>query len=282
LGAQGNVKVGGTLAAPTLAGGFDSTGGTLTYFNTVFRLQQGTVAFQPDAGLIPVLVAQATTHLINPDPNPERNPTGSADITLGVSGPVTSLSIALTSDPSYDRQQILGLLLSAPAIGATNLFSTQPGLLGPGQAPQPGLPPGVTVPNASGLTVAQEAFGIVNAQFTRNLLAPLETAFGGALGLSSVNLTFDYTGAVGLTARKVLGKEINAVFGQSFGYPYRQTFGIEVRPSPATAFQLTLFQTYGQQDVLFPIVAGSQTRAFAAQPAAGQSGFSFSFQRFFR
>ena len=122
----------------------------------------------------------------------------------------------------------------------------------------------------------------MNAQFTRHVLAPLETAFGGALGLSSVNLTFDYSGAVGLTARKILGKQINAVYGQSFGYPYRQSFGFEVRPGPSTAAQLTFFQTYGAVTVLTPIVAGSQVREFAAQPQEGQSGFAFSLERFFK
>jgi len=270
IGATGAVKVSGTLAQPLLAGSFSSSGGTITYFNRVFRITDGTVTFDPQQGLIPILDARATTHVVNPDPNALRNLTGSADITLTVRGPVTNMTIGLDSDPPYDRQQILGLLLSIPAIGGTSLFTT------------PGQTPIVTNGNGS-LTVGQEAFGVLNAQFTRNLLAPLETNLGGALGLQTLNFTLDYTGAVGVSARKLLGKNIYAVYATTFGYPYRQTFGFEVRPNPSLAAQFTLYQTFGQVDLLQPIqpTNSSINRITAAQPITGQSGFSFTLQRFF-
>ena len=181
--------------------------------------------FEPPTGPDPILDARATTHVVN-RPNALRNLTGSADITLTVRGPVTNMTIGLDSDPPYDRQQILGLLLSIPAIGGTSLFNT------PGQTP-------IVTSGTGGLSVGQEAFGILNAQFTRNLLAPLETNLGGALGLQNLNFTLDYTGAVGISARKLLGKNIYAVYATTFGYPYRQTFGFEVRrptrPSPRSS-----------------------------------------------
>jgi TamB, inner membrane protein subunit of TAM complex len=271
IGATGAVKVSGTLAEPLLAGTFSSGGGTITYFNRVFRLTDGTVTFEPQQGLIPILDARATTHVINPDPNALRNLTGSADITLTVSGPVTNMTIGLDSDPPYDRQQILGLLLSIPAIGGTSLFNT------PGQTP-------IVTSGNGGLSVGQEAFGILNAQFTRNLLAPLETNLGGALGLQNLNLTLDYTGAVGISARKLLGKNIYAVYATTFGYPYRQTFGFEVRPNPTLAAQFTLYQTFGQVDLVQPFQPSNASinRITAAQPITGQSGFTFTLQRFFR
>ena len=244
IGARGSVHAGGTYAAPVLAGGFTSTGGTLSYFNTVFRLLDGTVTFSPDLGVIPTLSAHAITHVINPDPNTVRNAAGSADITLGVTGPVNALSIALSSNPAYERQQILGLLLNAPAFGASNLFGetaqnpTYYGSTSTAQLPQSLA----TSRNAAGeLSVAQEAFGIANAEFTRTLLAPFETTFAGALGLSNFNLNVDYTGNVGLSARKVLGKDVNAIYDTSFGYPYRQTFGFEIKPNQFEAAQVTVF-----------------------------------------
>ncbi len=270
IGASGSVRVGGTLAEPSLDGAFSSAGGTITYFNRVFRITDGTVTFDPKLGLLPVLDARATTHVINPDPDALRNLTGSANITLTVRGPVTNLTIGLDSDPPYDRQQILGLLLSLPAIGGTSLFDT------------PGQTPIVTNGNGS-LTVGQEAFGVLNAQFTRNLLAPLETNLGGALGLNDLNFTLDYTGAVGLSARKLLGKNIYVVYATTFGYPYRQTFGFELRPNPRLAAQFTLYQTFGQVDLLQPIQPSTSSinRITAAQPITGQSGFTFTLQRFF-
>jgi hypothetical protein len=283
IGARGQLQVGGTLAAPQLSGGFDSTGGTLSYFNTVFRVQSGSVTFSLDRGVIPSLDAVATTHVINPDPNAFRNPTGTADITLDLTGPVTSLSLQLSSDPSYDRQTILGLLLNAPAIGATNLFASSV----PGQA---AVPPGVLVQQRSTgeLSVGQEAFGILNAQFTRNLLSPIETQVGGALGLSSLAFNVDYTGGLGLSARKVLGKQTNLIYAQSFTYPYRQTLGFAIKPNATTAAQFTVFQTFGSQGVGYFTPANNinptqptNLRALVAQPSSGGAGFSFSLQKLF-
>ena len=285
IGGRGNVRVAGTSSAPVLEGGFDSTGGTLTYFNTVFRLVDGRVTFTPDLGLIPTLDARAVTHVIDPDPNTVRNLSGSANVTLDLAGPVTNLTIGLTSDPAYDRQQILGLLFSAPAFGASNLFGETAG--SPtlyGSTNFPGSPGSTQNRSNGGVSVAQEAFGIANAQFTRTLLAPIETSFAQAVGLSNFDVNVDYTGNVGLSARKVLGKKINAVYGTSFGYPYRQTFGFEIKPSASTAAQLTLFQTLGASGLtsLAPATFGSSNlKLQSAQPSSGTTGFSLSFQRLF-
>jgi hypothetical protein len=288
IGARGDLSIAGTRSGPELTGVFTSTGGTLTYFNTVFRLVDGTVTFQPDLGVIPVLAARATTHVINPDPNTVRNVSGTADIALNVTGPVTNLSIALSSDPSYDRQQILGLLLNAPALGAKNLFGDTPGtptLLGSNEVGQ--LAPGVAANrNVSGeLSVAQEAFGIANAQFTRTLLAPFESTVADAVGLTNLNVNVDYTGSVGLTARKILGKNVDAIYGTTFGYPYRQTFGFDVKASAATVGQVTVFQTLGATGLnsLSPntYLYTTNPKLQATQPTAGTAGFSLSLQRLF-
>ena len=288
IGARGGLAVAGTAADPRLQGQFVSSGGTLTYVNTVFRLLDGTVSFDPNAGLVPTLDAHAITHVIDPDPNAVRNSTGSADITLGLSGPVTNLTIALSSDPSYGRQQILGLLLDAPALGATNLFgetSQSPTFYG--STSTTGVAPGVATTRTQNgqLSVAQEAFGIANAQFTRTLLAPIETTFAGALGLSNIDVNVDLTGNVGLSARKPLGKKVNAIYATSFGYPYRQTFGFDYRPSSNVAAQVTVFQTLGAYGLnsLEPVgyVTTLNSRISSAQPSAGSVGFSIGLQRFF-
>jgi hypothetical protein len=288
IGGRGSLHVGGIFGAPTLAGGFTSTGGTLAYFNTVFRVVDGTVAFDPSLGLIPTLDARAVTHVINPDPNAVRNVAGSADVTLDVSGPVTNLTIALSSNPAYEREQILGLLLGAPALGASNLFGeTNQSATLYGSNATNNLAPGVVgVRNTNGqFSVAQEAFGIANAQFTRTLLAPIETTFASAVGLSSFNVNVDYTGSVGLSARKVLGNKLNALYGTTFGYPYRQTFGFEYKPNAVTAAQLTAFQTLGANglDSLTPtsLITATNQRLQAAQPTGGSAGVSLSLQRLF-
>jgi hypothetical protein len=283
IGARGSLQVSGTTSAPVLLGGFDSTGGTLAYFNTVFRIIDGNVKFEPDLGVVPYLQMQAVTHVLNPDPNTVRNVTGSADVSLDVRGPVTNLSIDLSSDPAYDRPQILGLLLNAPALGASNLFGTtgQPTLYGSTAT----LPGGVVANRTTGeFSVAQEAFGIANAQFTRTLLAPIESSFAQAVGLTNVAVNVDYLGNVGLTARKVLGKKLNAIYGTTFGYPYRQTFGFEFKPNDSTAAQVTVFETLGAYGLtsLTPYYLNSTSlKVQAAEPEQGTAGFSLSLQRLF-
>jgi len=287
IGARGALHVGGTTGAPVLDGNFASTGGTLTYVNTVFRLLDGSVAFTPSAGAVPLLSAHAITHVVDPDPNLLRNAVGSADVTLGVRGPLTHLTLDLTSDPAYGRQQILGLLLGAPALGDRNLFTGADQATPYGSTAAPGSPGALaTTRAASGqVVVAQEAFGIANAQFTRTLLAPVETRVAGALGLSNVDVNVDYTGAVALSARKNLGKKLNAIYATSFGYPNRQTFGFDYRPSPADAVQVTVFQTLGAYGLtsLQPVgyVTTLNSRIQAAQPISGTVGFSATLQRLF-
>jgi len=288
IGARGSLAATGTVATPVLKGQFVSTGGTLAYFNRVFRVQSGTVTFAPDQGLIPTLSAVATAHVSNSDPNALRNPSGTADVRIDVTGLIDNLNIQLTSDPAYDRQQILGLLLGAPAIGASSLFEGQT----PGQQLSvAGVPQSATTANRNGeFSVGQEAFGVVNAQFTRTLLAPFETAFGDALGLSSFALNIDYGGGVGLSARKILGKNVNFIYATSFAYPYRQTFGFDIKANPSTAAQVTVFQTIGAYSfgqtanggyLLNPLQPVNE-RATSAQPSTGTVGFSVSLQKLFR
>jgi hypothetical protein len=85
-----------------------------------------------------------------------------------------------------------------------------------------------------------------------------------------------------VSARKLLGKNIYAVYGTTFGYPYRQTFGFELRPTPTTAAQFTFYETIGQvYGYITSPVTGAVSRTTLSQPITGTSGFSFSFQRFF-
>jgi hypothetical protein len=259
IGATGSVNIGGTLEAPALLGQFTSTGGTLGYFNRVFRVLDGTVTFERDLGIVPLLDARATTHVFDPN-----SITGSTDITLTITGPVTNLSIALDSDDgSYDRQQILALLLNAPELGT--LISN-----------------GTVARTGGDLLVGQEAFSVINAQFTRTLLAPFESAFGQALGLSNLNFDLNYGGNVNVTARKLLGKTVNAIYATNVSYPYRQSFGFELRPNRYTSAQLTLYETVGQNAAAIDAtnVGTTTNHTLLSVPATGTNGFSFSFLRY--
>lgn len=278
IGATGRVLLGGTLAAPTLAGRFDSTGGNLTYFDRSFKVESGYVAFDPASGVIPELHAVGKTRVINPDPDPQLNPNGSADISIKVDGPITNLAINFESNPpGYSREQILGLLTPLGIVsGITyeeNGQPTQPGTLrgAPVEGSGQPLPRALVYRQTANVTVGQEAFNILNAQFTRGLLAPLEGALGGGLGLSDVNLSLDYRGGFGLNFRRVLARNFYALYGSSFGYPMRQTFGFEYRPNEFTAGLLSFYTQQGS----------TNRRATAGLPIESTSGFSFSLSRLF-
>lgn len=293
IGGRGSVALAGTLLQPTLSGSFNSAGGTLTYIDHAFKVRTGTVTFDPANGVIPDIYAIGTTHVTNPDPNSARNPTGSADITVTVSGPVTSPHLVFQSDPAgYSQQQIIALLLPfGNLIGPIQFSETGQPLL-PGQlpgAPPPGtstglLPPNLYVQRENGvLTIGQEAFNIFNAQFVSGLLAPIENALGTNLGLTDVNLTLDYTGNFGVNFRRLLAKNFYALYGTTLGVPIRQTFGFVYQPNTFTSAQFTMFMQQGPTPIFG---SGNQTlqtnqRAAAGQALQGTNGFTFLYQRLF-
>ncbi len=271
IGATGKVAVAGSLADPKLSGEIKSTGGTIVYFNTVFRLLDGTVAFQPDLGAIPVIDAHAATTVLNPGATFGSKSTG---VDLSLQGPVTNLSINLQSDPPYSRDQILALLVNAPAIGVAIVGKNPNGLLTPqGVATNPNPAPGVTV--------GEELFGVLNAQFTRNLLSPVENVVGGALGLSNLDVALGYGGNVDLTARKVLGKSVKAIYSSGFSYPYRQSVGLEVDASELTVAQLTFYETFGVNELGLSTSELLARNLSLIESATGTYGYSFSLQHRF-
>lgn len=291
ISATGSALLAGTLRQPTLAGRFTSAGGTLTYIDHAFKVQSGSVSFDPANGVIPDINAVGTTHIINPDPNSARNPSGTADITVTVTGPVTSPKIAFESNPAgYTQQQIVAMLLPLGGLVGPIQFTDTGVILPPGQlngAPAPdvgGLLPSILVRRQNGtLTVGQEAFSILNAQFANGLLAPLESALGSSLGLTDVNLTLDYTGNFGINFRRILAKDFYAVYGTTLGVPVRQTFGFAYQPNTFTSVQFTMFVQEGEFGPFLTPGAAIQTntRAAAGQAVQGTSGFTFLYQRLF-
>ena len=289
IGVAGSVKLGGTLAVPMLAGTFDSTGGTLTYFDRAFRVQQGSVRFNAADGVLPTLHAVATTTVVNPDPDRARNPYGSAQISIRVDGPIAGLKISLTSSPpGYTQEQILGLI--APFGGFVGGIGYSRQAMFAQQQPSGITPlgalspiPNVGVEQRSSITVGQEAFNLLNAQFTAGLLSPFETTLGQGLGLSSINLTLGYYGNVGFTASRLLGKAVSFVYAVTFGIPQTQSFGLMIEPDPETSAALNFFVLSGPTKLFqFPTApVGYGASYLATEPLIGNSGFSLTYQRHF-
>ncbi|HYL26653.1 MAG TPA: translocation/assembly module TamB domain-containing protein, partial [Candidatus Nitrosotalea sp.] len=260
VGGSGSVSLGGTLAAPTLEGTLHSTGGSLSFYRN-FNLQRGEVRFNPSSGIVPDVDAVATTFVADP----------ATAIRLHATGPATAMNLELASDPSYDREQILGILVGAQQFGAVR------GVQGSGGG-------GIS----TGSAVRGLAFGQLNTVFTRNMLEPLNASLGNALGFSEVQITSDVQTGLGLNAVKAFGKNVNAIFAQSFGYPRTQSVGLEAHPSEGTGLRLTAYSSVGPtlnalQQQPQPIAFGvlNLNPLTALTPITGQNGVTFSFERKF-
>ncbi|MDQ6930262.1 MAG: translocation/assembly module TamB [Candidatus Eremiobacteraeota bacterium] len=290
IGATGHALLAGSLAQPTLAGEFDASGGSLRFIDHVFKVQEGTVTFTPENGVIPQLYAIGTTHVT--DPNPGSQIAGSADVTIKVTGPATNPTLSFSSDPpGLSRDQIIAMLTPLGLIGGLT-FDRNGNAVAPGQlagAPPQGsgqpLPPGAFRHQAGSLSIGQEAFNILNAQFAHSLLTPIENALGGTLGLSSVNLTVDYFGNVGVSARRPINRRLAGVYATNFGFPNRTTYGLQYAPSEYTVAQLTFF-TQSSPTTFFGGNGGSSAvitdpNVTVGQPVNGNKGFAFSLQRLF-
>ena len=287
IGTAGTLALTGTLAAPRLAGVLTATpGGVFSTYNRAFRVQQASVVFNPQNGLLPYVDLRAYAHVTNPDPDPTRNAVGSADITVTVTGPVDELAagtgsvIQYASNPPYSQEQIIGLLLDASVFGAVNFGQQQNGTTlrgAPGES-NPLLPPGVTPYQTGVINFNQEAFSILNGQLTQRFLAPIERIFTGRFGLSDFELTVDYGGGLGYNALKQLGKrDVYASFGQTLASPVRSTLGFTARPDAVTSVQFSYFAQNGNPAIA---VNGSATqRLNGIQPISNRQGFTFSIVR---
>jgi autotransporter translocation and assembly factor TamB len=258
IGATGGIHLAGTLTAPTLRGTIAATSGTLTFYDRAFRVQSAKVVFDPDDGIIPTLHASAVTHISSPDPYSGYS---AVDVTAAVEGPVTNPKLTFTSNPpGYTNDQILAMI--APFGGV--IFS------------------GVQSPGTATVTAGQEAFNILNAQFSAGLLSPLEGALSQSLGVQNVNLTLDYFGNVGFSASRFLGKTVNFLYAVTFGVPQRTSFGLQLVGERATSAQLSFYFTNGAQRILeTPVSTASGDRLWVGQPLQGSQGFAFTFQRSF-
>jgi TamB, inner membrane protein subunit of TAM complex len=275
IGATGSAQLGGSLAAPTMAGTFSATTGTLTYYDRAFRVQSAKVVFRPENGIIPTIAATGTTHVTNPDPN---SPYSGVDVTVSVSGEVTNPSISFASNPpGYSNEQILAMIAPFGGVILSGL-SYAPSLNAYGAVP------GQQVPGSTGtFSAGQEAFNILNAQFAAGLLNPVEGALSQGLGVQNVNLTLDYWGNVGFSASRLLGKTVNFIYAATFGIPQRTSFGLQLTGERATSAQLTFFFENGPQKLYSIPAAGAipNERISVGQPLLGQQGFAFTFQRLF-
>ncbi len=214
VGARGHVAVTGTLPKPALSGAFVSTGGTINFLHT-FTIQSARVRFDPANGIMPYVDATATTAVQNPTTYIAMHVTGLAP---------SDMNIAFSSDPAYNKSQILGLLVGAQNFGAVSGVQTTGG------------------GSFSTSSIVQNlALGQLNSFFTTQLLEPMSASIGNALGLQNLQLSNDFTSGFGISAAKAFGNHITATYNEDLAPPRRQTLTIEARRGRATAFSLMLY-----------------------------------------
>jgi autotransporter translocation and assembly factor TamB len=254
-----SLKVAGTLAKPQLSGAFTSTGGTVSFLRD-FRVQSGTVTFDPNSGVVPDVDATATTHISNP----------STDVTLHVTGPATNLNLGLASQPAYDRDQILGLLVNAQSLGAVRgVAATGGGSFSAGSA-------------LTGLAAGQ-----LNTLFTRNLLEPLSVAVGDTLGLQNFQITNDLQTGLGVSAVKKLGDNISFIFAETFNETRRTAYTVQYRPNISSQLQMTAYTSVQQnpfttQPFLSPTTSNGTGISTTTIPIdTGGNGIDFKYSRTF-
>jgi hypothetical protein len=258
VGGAGSLTLNGTLAHPELAGAFHATGGTIDFYHT-FTVQRASVTLAPGgSGINPYVNAVATTYI--PDP--------ATAIRMHVTGPVSDMNLALASDPQYDREQILGLLIGVNRIGAVRGVSS-------GQTASGGFSMGGAAEN---LARAQ-----VNTAFTRQLLEPLSASLGSALGFTDLHITNDLQTGLGLGAAKAFGKDLTATFNENFGQPKTSAVALEAHPSIATGIRMRMYSTSGpsvvgivqaqQQPSVVGLDALNLNPMTAIAAASGTNGF---------
>jgi autotransporter translocation and assembly factor TamB len=264
VGGAGSARLSGTLASPTLAGTFYSTGGTLNFYR-LFRIQRGSATFDPSGGIMPYVDAVATTSIDNP-------PT---DIKIHVTGPATNMNLGLSSDPSYNRSQILGLLVGAQTFGAVQgVAQSNPG-----------------TPFSASSTIQSVGFSQANTVFTRSILEPAASSLGSALGMSDLNFYNNvgtgYGTGFGATALKKLGQHMTFSASENFGNPRRSMVKVRYNRKDSSDIE---FRVYQQQEFflnssptqMLPVAEDSfNTPASDQFFGSGATGMNLSYEKRF-
>jgi hypothetical protein len=217
LTTRGTLQITGNLQAPELAGQFQAVRGQVGYFDTTFRLVSGTVTFDPTSGLLPTLDATAVTNVPG------------AQITLTVSGRVDNLQTDLESNPPMARDEIIAALLHTPQVNA------------------------LTSPGQTQATLVQTAQAYFNAQLSRSLLYPVESALAESLNIESISLIFNQFGELAVEVRTRFTPTVSAVYQSSVAVPVTSAYGMSYRLQDYLA--LDVLQTsrpdYGLYSTIF-------------------------------
>jgi translocation and assembly module TamB len=95
-----DLRVRGTAAQPAVLGRITITEGELVFFGSVYRVNNGSIAFYNPLRIEPILDLSLGTQAKG------------VDVVLNVTGPVDNMKLSYTSDPPLQFQEIVSLLAS--------------------------------------------------------------------------------------------------------------------------------------------------------------------------
>ncbi|HEX4773222.1 MAG TPA: translocation/assembly module TamB domain-containing protein [Bryobacteraceae bacterium] len=173
LSVQANLAVRGTATIPGMVGQVTVTDGQLVFFGNTYTVTTGTIGFYNPSAIQPVLNISLETLAQG------------VDVTLTVSGTMSNLQLAYTSDPPLTFEQIVQLLATNTTPNDPNIVANQP------PAPQQSF--------------TQMGESAILGQAIAN---PLASRVQRVFGLSQFKIDPTVAGANGPTARVTLQQKI--------------------------------------------------------------------------
>jgi TamB, inner membrane protein subunit of TAM complex len=188
----GSLHIGGTASSPVIRGPINLVRGQFSLFDTTFDLERGDVAFHPEDGFLPTVDVAAAAY------RPE------AEVTVMVSGRVDQLHTDIESDPPMTQDQILANILH---IGDIN------NALSGGNTGQ-------------SVNAGSAATGLVTSALSSPIFSALNYGLEQTLHIQEVNLALGMNGSPELELRKQWGRNVYAMYRQSFASPPQQIYGL--------------------------------------------------------
>ncbi|MGB6687989.1 MAG: translocation/assembly module TamB domain-containing protein [Terracidiphilus sp.] len=185
----------GTLASPTLLGTVQITEGTATLAGTRYELQRGSISFTNPVRIEPSIDLSATAHVSD------------YDITLGLHGTPSKMSITYRSDPPLPEADVVALLALGRTQDQQRLYTQQ--------QEQEGASPTTDVLlggalNATVSSRVQKLFGAGSVKIDPNYLGALGNSTTRIIVQEQVgrNMTLTYATNVDTTQQQLLQAEI--------------------------------------------------------------------------
>jgi translocation and assembly module TamB len=190
-----DLRVRGTIASPSLLGRVNITQGSAMIAGTRYELQRGVIAFTNPVRIEPVIDLTATAHVED------------YDITLGLLGPPSRLSVTYRSDPPLPEADVVSLLALGHTANQERLYTQQQEQAVSSESTDTLLGGAL---NATVSNRVQKLFGAGSVKVDPNYLGP----FGNSTSRITVqeqlgrSVTLTYATDVNTTGQQLLQAEV--------------------------------------------------------------------------